>query len=272
MSFIFPLAAISIDIPLFNGESSYISYETLQDAFAMNFLTVEINPKSLTGLILFNGGSFDYIAILLRDGLVELHYDLNNSPTQVVSSSPITLYEWHTIEVIRKGPQGQLVVDDSLPVSSTSKQGTMLQISDYLYLGGIVDYSLLPDELDMETGFAGCIRNLTVSQSYVPVDLISSAIGGADVSDCSDALACLNDPCQNSVACTNEGFDSSFTCTCLVGYTGETCDSVVTECVDPGACSNGGECFPEVINNTLVDSCVCSLPYGGDSCNDSEFY
>ena len=258
---------------MFSGDNSYLSYNSLQNAFAITVIKVEINPNASTGLILYNGqvnNGLDYIALLLRNGFVELHYDLGFGPTTIVSNSTISLQEWHIIEVWRNGPQGQLIVDNLIPAVGAVSQGTMLQLGDSLYLGGVRQYFTLPVELDIETGFNGCIRMLTVSSADVPISLISSAIDGAGIGECSNVLACLNDPCQNGATCSNTNFDSSFSCSCLAGFTGATCDTIVTDCADPFYCSNGGECFPVLTDNVLVDNCECSLPFEGETCTESE--
>lgn len=264
--------AISISTPLFNGESSYISYDSLQSAYATVNIRFEINSNATDGLFLFNGqanNGIDYIAVLLRNSTVELLFNLGDGYTKVVANNTISMNEWHTIEVQRNGPQGLLIVDESFPVTNTSVEGTILNLGDSLYLGGVSDYSVLPNELASVSGFKGCIRNLSYNNND-PIDLIDTAINGAMIEECSDVLACLNDPCQNGGICSDQDFNSSFSCSCAVGYTDQTCDTMITECSDPDICSNGGDCIPEVVNNTLIETCVCSLPYGGSTCSDSE--
>lgn len=263
--------AISISTPLFNGVSSYISYNSLQTAYATVELRLEVNSNSSDGLFLYNGqinNGPDYIAIALRSNKVELLFNLGFGYTKVISSKMITMNEWHTIEVQRTGPQAILIVDESLPVVNTSSQGSMLNLGDSLYIGGVKDYSQLPSELVLVPGFNGCIRNLSYNSN--PMDLIGSAIDGAMIGECSDALECLNQPCNNGGTCTDHDFNGSYSCTCAVGYTDQTCDTAITECSDPNMCSNGGDCVPEVVNNTLVDTCVCSLPHGGPTCADGK--
>ena len=248
-------------------------YKSLQNVYGIMKLKLSINPNASTGLILYNGQleGIDYIAILLRNGLVEFHYELGFGPTVITSNSTISLHSWHVIEVIRNGPMGQLIVDDLVPVVKNG-MGTILNLgNDYLYLGGVPDYLALPDELDIKTGFSGCIRQLAVSLSDEPEDLIYSALSGVDIGDCSEVLMCLSDPCHNGATCVDDGFDNTFKCLCTPWFTGVTCDTEVTQCVN-NICENEGECFPKLVNNSLMEVCKCSLPFGGDTCSESECF
>ena len=44
-----------VAVPNLNGETSYLSYPTIIDAFATTSIFIEIRPFSLNGLILYNG-------------------------------------------------------------------------------------------------------------------------------------------------------------------------------------------------------------------------
>jgi len=192
-----------------------------------------------------------------------LQFDLGSGAVVIKSNSVISLREWHTIEISRTGPLGKLIVDNSIPVSGSSPGiSTMLQLGDNLHLGGVPDYSLLPEELYINnTGFSGCIQELLISQS--PINLITAAITGFDIADCSDLLSCLNEPCLNGATCI-DGNNSSFSCQCAVGYTGDTCDTFISDCSNENLCKNGGQCVVEVVNGSLTDVCKCSLPFSGD--------
>ena len=234
-------------------------------------IQLQIYPNTSTGLILFNkqfSGS-DYIAVLLREGRVELQFDLGSGAVIIRSNSVISLNEWHTIEASRTGPLGKLIVDNSIPVSGTSPGlSTMLQLGDNLHLGGVPDYSLLPEELYINTGFSGCIQELLISQS--PINLITDAIAGFDIVDCSDVLSCLNEPCLNGATCI-DGINSTFSCQCAEGYTGNICDTFISECSNENLCQNGGQCIVEYVDGSLEEVCKCSLPFSGENCTESKY-
>ena len=245
----------------------------MTNVYGTTRLRFQVYPKASTGLILYNKqlDGPDYVAVILRNTFIEFHYNLGSGPNVVISNSSLTPWEWHTVEVIRNGPQGQVIVDNSIPAVGTGN-GSVLTLGDNLYLGGVSNYSVLPSELGIGIGFNGCIQDFTVFPSDEPVDLVKSAIWGVDIGDCSEALACLNHSCHNGATCAYDSLNSIPLCYCGPGFTGVTCDTVSSECIDTSVCENGGKCTLEQVNNSFVDVCKCSLPFGGNTCSESEFY
>ena len=195
--------------------------------FATTALTLEIRPSSPNGLVLFNQqmDGVDYIAVILRDGVVEFWYNLGSGAAIISSMEPVELYVWHTIEVYRSGASGQLIVDGTLPVSGSSEGDyTGLQLGDPLYIGGVSDSAAgnLPLQFSKIGGYQGCIRS--VSSFAVPLLLISDAISGVGVQEC-PLLPCTSSPCLNNGVCfveTGNG-SSGQQCLCSLPFTGETC-------------------------------------------------
>ena len=264
--------AVNISVPYFGGRS-YLVHPSLTNAFAVTFLYLEIRPNTSDGLLLYNkqqGPGPDYIAILMRSGQVEFWYNLGMGTATLVGSAPLTLGEWHTVEASRSGMNGQLIVDNSLPVGGTSP-GTFysLQLGDPLFLGGYSNYTRLPSELNIAIGFTGCIREFRTSPMPLSssVDLIGGATSGAGITECPGVRPCEVNSCQNGGTCVELG--DSFTCVCQLGFTGQSCETALCDASNP--CQNNGMCYVVDVNGTAVQQCNCSLPFGGDTCVESEY-
>ena len=220
---IHPLTVIAIAVPYFTGQS-HIAYDTLSNVYATTSLTLEIRPFSPDGLLLYNQqtNGVDYIALLLRDGRVELWYNLGSGAATISSRTAIELDTWHTIEVYRSGASGQLIVDGTLPVTGSSLgHFTGLQLGDPLYIGGVSELASgnLPPQIRVVSGYEGCIGS--VSSDTVSLLLISDAISGVGVEEC----PCLTSECLNNGACfveTSNGSSGQY-CVCSLPFTGETC-------------------------------------------------
>lgn len=254
-------------MPYFNGLSSYISYPTISNAFAVTTLRIEFRPLSSNGLILYNGQQSgpDYIALVLRNGYVEFWYDLGQGPARIVSSNELTLGVWHTVEATRTGQNGLIIVDNLVPMEGTSV-GTFsgLQVDTNLFVGGVPYYTNLPSELDIRDGLNGCIRELSVQVDNPPVMLITDAIDGADIGQCPGLRPCDMYECQNGGLCV-ETSDDSFICNCPTEYSGVLCE--IQLCTVSNPCQNNGLCS---INVAAEQTCTCSLPYGGQNCTESK--
>ena len=220
-----PLTAIDIGVPYFTGQS-YIVHDTLSNVYAVTSLTMELRPSSPDGLLLYNQqtNGVDYIAVLLRDGIVELWYNLGSGAATISSRTALELDTWHTIEVYRSGASGQLIVDSTLPVTGSSQGDfTGLQLGDPLFIGGVSETASgsLPPQMRGVGSYQGCIGS--ISSDTVPLRLISDAISGAGVEEC----PCLTSPCLNNGACfvqTGNG-SSDQHCVCSLPFTGEICNT-----------------------------------------------
>ena len=201
-------------------------HDTLSNVYATTSLTVEIRPSSPDGLLLYNQQThgIDYIAVLLRDGIVELWYNLGSGAATISSRTALELDMWHTIEVYRSGASGQLIVDGTLPVTGSSQGDfTGLQLGDPLFLGGVSEATggSLPPQIRGVGSYQGCIGSIT--SNAVPLRLISDAISGAGVEEC----PCLTNPCLNNGACfveTGSGSSGQY-CVCSLPFMGELCNT-----------------------------------------------
>ncbi|KAL9959813.1 hypothetical protein ACROYT_G033169 [Oculina patagonica] len=74
---------------------------------------------------------------------------------------------------------------------------------------------------------------------------------------------CSSLPCLNGGVCNLQG--DGFTCTCAVGYTGDTCESMLSLCV-PNPCQNRGTCTPGASGSTFT--CECGPGFTSPNCED----
>ncbi len=264
--------ANDVMVPNLNGQTSYLSYPTIINAFAVTSIYIEIRPYSPDGLLLYNGqaSGIDYIALVLRNGFVELWFDFGQGPTTIVSSTSISLEQWHSVRVLREGRRGVLTVDSDAPVEGTS-QNTFsgLQLDTSLFIGGTPYFTGLPSELNIRTALNGCVRQLSTREDNTPTDLLLDAIAGADVGECPGLTPCETSQCQNGGVCMN--IADSFACECPSEYSGRFCETRV--CLSSDPCQNNGVCsIQSASNGSLVPTCACSLPYGGVYCTERQSF
>jgi hypothetical protein len=196
---------------------------------------------------------------------VELWYDLGQGSVTITSADPLSLNEWHSIEVFRAGMVGELIVDNTSPVSGRSPQFfTLLQISSDLYLGVAPLPPTLPTELKILRGFNGCIRTLRTARfAAAPVNLIADALSGQGVEECPTVNLCGPDTCSNGGTCSNT--IESFLCQCPPGFTGVRCE--IDLCLINNPCQNNGVCYVDVRG---MLQCNCSAPFSGPTCIESK--
>lgn len=62
------------------------------------------------GLILYNGqqsgGSGDFVSLGLNSGFVEFRFDVGSGPAIIKSTLPVSLGQWHTVQLIRNRRDG----------------------------------------------------------------------------------------------------------------------------------------------------------------------
>ena len=202
-----------------------MAYASLTNAFAITSITLEIRPAAPDGLLLFNkqanANGRDFIGVRLQNGFVEFAYNLGGGTLTLVSSEPLQLNEWHTVEVHRSGRNGQLIIDSSLPVTGLSPEGyDSLQLGDPLYIGGIEDSASNNVPVEFRAGgYHGCVRRVSVGST--PLMLISEAVNGERVGEC----PCIPNPCPYSGVCyekTRDG-ETQQQCVCSIPFTGDLC-------------------------------------------------
>ncbi|KAL3861185.1 hypothetical protein ACJMK2_007245 [Sinanodonta woodiana] len=135
----------------------------------------ELSGKQLQGA--------DYFAVGLKDGYLELSYELGSGPALLKSTVRVDDGYLHSIQVSRLGRSGTLVVDNNAPVKGDS-QGflQMLNTKGNIFIGGVALVKEMTGN-KFTQNFNGCIENIRI-QDKGPMRLPGDAISGYNVRPC----------------------------------------------------------------------------------------
>ncbi|XP_071487566.1 pikachurin-like [Diadema antillarum] len=218
---------IEIHTPSFNSShASHIAFDSLGNKH-LSFLQMEVifKPREPSGILIYSGsdsGDGDFFSITLEDHYINFKFDCGSGPAVLRSTQSISLHEWHIIEVSRTAREGFLRVDNQ-PTVQAQAPGAFTQTSfqTLLYVGGIDDIDILSEEVAIKNSFSGDIQRVLVNDA--PIDLISEAVGGANVGN---ALhPCQGQPCMNAGECVPK--HDKYECNCLLGFGGNNCEHEV---------------------------------------------
>ena len=155
-------------VPRFRGRRD--SYAVLpsnlhKTAYFELDMDIRFKPESANGLIVYNGysrdsaqgaGPSDFIALGMKDGLVEFRFDVGAGPAILQSQRPLELNKWHHARIWRSKREATLTVDDEEPVTGMAP-GSMvgLELVGDLHVGGVPDYSAISRRVGFSENFAG---------------------------------------------------------------------------------------------------------------------
>lgn len=249
-------------MPSFRG-NSYLLHSFADNNETHFSIDLTILTNESNGLLLFAAdNSMNYLSIVLRNGFLELFIKLDTENVNLDSFILVNDGLWHTVSVSRNGEAFHLTLDGT--TNTVFSSNTQFDITSPLFLGGI---PFIPDNvyqtLLSSPGFIGCIRDLKISG--VGVDIVSNALSGADIGQCSE-LVCSYVSCQNGATCLETVIPPGFQCSCQDGFMGEFCEAPIPLCM-PNPC-NGGICSEQ--SNTF--SCLCPLESGGRVCDEGKCY
>lgn len=204
--------------------------------------------------------SGDYIALVLRDGHVELLINTaaRLKPVVVRSQEPLPLHKWTRVELLRRQGESILRVGDA-PEQHAKAAGAprTLSLKTPLYIGGYDRSTVkINRDVNITDGFDGCISRLYSSK--VPVNLLTDIEDAANVQNCGElnevdnndsdgelpvasvpekplnifsteeeqqpyvSSPCAADPCENGGTCTES--EQQAICACSLGYSGKHCE------------------------------------------------
>lgn len=201
--------------------SSYVSYPvTIPLDYEMD-LSFRIVPSTLNQIALlafvgqagYHGDKADHLAVSFVKGYVMLTWNVGGGPRRIFTPKPVQesggSNNEHVIRVQRVGRQAWLSVDNGRVNVTGRAPGSQskMEVAPVLYLGGheVGNFSTLPHDLPLHSGFEGCIYDLQMHTGHVAVPLTTSkGVHGRGVGQC-NTRECHRHACQHDGACLQHG-------------------------------------------------------------------
>jgi len=162
----------SYGLIFYNGQASLLDSA---NSSSNEFMSQSQNSKSPVANLLARLSNlvFDYLAIALIDGHVELSYELGSGPAIIRSSQRVNDGLEHQLSVLRSGKFARLIIDERAKYEGSSPgKLSMLNSPADFYLGGLPNLAELTNNMYM-SGFVGCLSQLQIN-SLGPLNLIKS--------------------------------------------------------------------------------------------------
>lgn len=205
-----------------------------------------------------------------------LTWNLGSGPRRIFTQKPLEFHDGedevmsYHVQVVRQGRHASLYIDGKLNVTGNSPGDVArLDVVPVLYIGGhsLTNFSTLPHDLPLHSGFQGCIYDLQLKSGSLVVPLHETkGIIGRSVGRCG-TRECHRHACHNNGACLQHG--ATYTCICPDGWFGTLCSQKMNPC-DSGnsKCDDSSTCIP------LINSYECDCPIGrmGKYCDISMKY
>nr|CAD7458368.1 unnamed protein product [Timema tahoe] len=260
------------------GLSSYAAYQLPGTIHNSLELKLRFSPTTMDqiALLVFVGQEglhtvqSDHLALSFIKGYLVLTWNLGSGPRRIFTPRPVTprANRPHTVRLGRVGQTAWLLVDNLGNVSGRSP-GRLSQLNTrpVLYLGGheSANFSQLPHDLPLHTGFSGCLFDVELRAGRVSVALQRTrAAIGRSVGQCGTS-ECHQHACHNGGACLHHG--ATFTCLCPEGWFGPLCSQRYNPCdSNRHKCKGGATCVP--LNEGY--HCDCPLGKAGMYCDKDE--
>ena len=212
------LATVS-NTPYFRGDSYIVVPYLLSDS-NYTLLDISLQTQSNNGLVLFasNKDQSNYFSLGLESSLLTLR--LKQGQTLVNLDAryhPIADGRWHSVSIFQEGSHLVLEVDGYH--NSTQIIVSGLNLQSHTYLGGVNNFTILPNGISQSSGFIGLL-NITVQIGGTNVHIINDSIAGVNVGDGVPAL-CTPDSCSNGGICQEDSV--KYSCLCPLGFGGVYC-------------------------------------------------
>ncbi|KAK4880029.1 hypothetical protein RN001_008175 [Aquatica leii] len=260
------------------GYSSYAAYTIPISGISSSMeLKLKFIPNTMDqiSILVFMGqtgqhdSSSDHVAVSFVKGYVMLTWNLGSGPRRIFTTKPlINGKSSYLLQFGRLGRRAWLSVDNLGNVTGRSPGNLVqLDVAPILYLGGHVspNFSTLPHDLPLHTGFSGCIFDVELKSGNLVVPIQTSrqvtgrAVGQCGTNECHEKL------CRNNGACLHHG--GTFTCLCQDGWFGPLCSSKYNQCdQEKSNCSVGSTCVPLLAGY----ECDCAVGKSGNYCDKDE--
>lgn len=94
-----------------------------------------------------------------------------------------------------------------------------------------------------------CFRKMLVNEKQTVVICPTTVTYNCD--------QCKNSPCQNGGVCTTNTATNTFTCACPFGYTGDRCQTIISQCTTDPCTGESHDCFS--VGYGLINCKSCAL-------------
>eukprot|EP00794_Sanderia_malayensis_P015277 gene15277-16853_t len=177
---------------LFKGDG-YLQYpRSILRKIELSLLKFDIKSRARDGLVFWFGEaedtsideSPDFLAIGLKNGFLEVSYELGSGLAVVLTTKQINDGEWHTVKISRNARNATLSIDGKdLGRTQSSGINTKLDIEASMYFGGGKDVPLMTRQKYQES-FIGCLGNIYIED--LKISLQQMAEEGRSVHPCTE--------------------------------------------------------------------------------------
>ncbi|KAK9747245.1 hypothetical protein QE152_g5481 [Popillia japonica] len=257
-----------------HGFSSFVAYPMPGSVSNKVEIKFKFTPSTMDqiAILLFigqkgqHGFHSDHIAVSFVKGYIMLTWNLGSGPRRIFTTKPIKSDEkYYTVHFGRNGRRAWLYVNDLGNITGRSP-GNLVQLDviPLVYLGGhdSRNFTSLPHDLPLHTGFAGCIFDVEFKSGSIIIPLersrfaVGRAVGQCGTTECYDKI------CQNGGACLYHG--GTFTCLCQDGWFGPMCSERFNPCNrNRSRCSLDSSCIPLIAGY----ECDCVTGMVGQYCD-----
>lgn len=200
------------------GLSSFSAYSLPAEIHQNMVLTFRFIPHDMEQISVmafigqdgYHGPTSDHLAVSFIKGYVVLTWNLGSGPRRIFTTQPVpdTGHLSHIARIGRVGQKAWLAVDNQGNVTGKSPgKLTQLNTKSVLYLGGhdSTNFSLLPHDLPLHTGFSGCLFDVELKAGQMAIKLAKTrAASGRGVGQCGTTL-CHEHACENGGGCIHHG-------------------------------------------------------------------
>ncbi|XP_063833972.1 pikachurin-like [Ostrinia nubilalis] len=182
---------LNVSTPRFSG-SSWLALRALRGAYKRVRLRLRVRPERARGVLLLTGEhddlSGDYLALVLRNGHVELRFDCGSGAGVLRSPEPVRLGHWNTISVYRHRWDAWLRLNSGKRVRGRSKGlFSRMTFREPVWVGGAGNTTGLQSKLGLSDGLLGCVDFLRINGDTYR--LVKDAVAVLDIGECAPTLA-----------------------------------------------------------------------------------
>ncbi|KAJ8708619.1 hypothetical protein PYW08_010001 [Mythimna loreyi] len=187
-----------VSTPRFSGVS-WLALRALRGAYKRVRVRVRVRPERARGVLLLTGEhddlSGDYLALMLRNGHVELRFDCGSGAGILRSPEPVRLGHWNTISVYRHRWDAWLRLNNGKRVRGRSKGlFSRMTFREPVWVGGAGNTTGLQSKLGLSDGLLGCVDFLRINGDTY--QLMKDAVATLDISECAPTLAPWKPPVE----------------------------------------------------------------------------